>query len=189
MHTHTHSLVTVCYPLRQLPSMTSVRTEVVWSAPWTMPFSLARGVVWGQMWRSLTMTPRLHSSHPISTCSRKCQKKHSVSFILNSSFPLSHSCSVPLTIDYPYLDVHTHTILQLISSMWTSPSTNPSPLSIIMLHNVLNFISFEGKYYVVSLFFLFFTALLDRIEEFGREICHHNSLPDPLSVAQPSLVS
>ena len=34
-----------------------------------------------------------------------------------------------------------------------------------------------------------FTALLDRIEEFGREICHHNCLSDPLSVAQPSLVS
>ena len=34
-----------------------------------------------------------------------------------------------------------------------------------------------------------YIALLDRIEEFGREICHHNCLSDPLSVAQPSLVS
>lgn len=32
-------------------------------------------------------------------------------------------------------------------------------------------------------------ALLDRIEEFGHEICQHNFLPEPLSVAQPSLVS
>ena len=44
-----------------------------------------------------------------------------------------------------------------------------------------------------SLYFFFLlsnpAALIERIEELGAAICHNNSLSEPLSVAQPSLVS
>ena len=104
--------LTVCSPPHQLPSTTSVRTEGVWSAPWTMPFSLACGVVQGQMSRSLTTTLRLHYGLPISTCSRKYQKKHSVSFIPCTFPSLPFTCasyrSLSITYTHPP-DAHTCT--------------------------------------------------------------------------------